>query len=452
MNENSNDALQHPGRRPTAGASPSAGRKIPDFADFDDFLDFTESAAFSAPPAVTAPPRRGSRTGPGHEVPREYVAEIYAMPSTIPAPGIPKVEEAVGFERLADDDAPVDFDVLRSREADEAFRAAILPPGTPPGSGGVTDFAVYGEPEVIRPEASLPPHLKSAVKSAPAPETARTSPASRPNQAPATPAGTGGLDGFAVYGDPDSAPRAPAATPDVPVDPSRDVGVTEKPIFYDDPSGDDVTHNVRLTPGKALSLGNRRVYRADSRGIPIFSPGWTASMAAAHYRRGLFIKVSMVFVFLALSAVLAFLAIGADSNYLSVKERGIAVEGTVAAVATDVRKDEKAATTDLGATVTETASVKFQVDGKTYTRNISDSSKSAAAMIGTDMEWKTGQKVRMYADLEHSGQVLVEDTSQPGRLNYISLSPLIFAVLFGATAGLSWHNASKMRQIAKTEE
>lgn len=427
MNENYHDASQYPGRRPATGASPSAGPMIPEFE------------VPAAPAAVTAPPRRGTRTGPGYEVPREYVEEFFAMPSVIPAAGIPIDEDTVDFDRLIAEESPADFEKLAAREADDAFLSAILPPGTPVGSGAMTDFGVYGEPGIIRQEAIFPPRRKDAAY-----------PGSAPVVVPAA-AGAGDLNGFAVYGDPDSAPRGQAEAPAAPVDPSRDVGVTEKPIFYADPSGDNVTHDVRLTPGKTLSLGNRRVFRADSRGIPIFSPGWTAKMAAAHYQRGFFIKVSMVFVFLGLSAVLAFLAIGADSNYLSVKERGVAVEATVAGVATDVKKDDKATSTELGATVTETASVKFQVNGKTYTRNISDSSKSAAAMIGTDLAWKAGQKVRMYADLDHSGQVLVEDTSQPGRLNFISLSPLVLVVLFGISAGLSWQSVSKMRRIDAAE-
>lgn len=437
MNENFYDAPHHPDRRSAAGAS---GPTIPEFE------------VPPAPTAVTAPPRRGNRTGPGYEVPREYVEEFFAMPSTIPAAGIPMDEETVDFdrliaeespvdfERLLADEAPADFEKLAAREADDAFRSAILPPGTPTGNGGLTDFAVYGEPEVIRPEATFPPHLKAPANPVP---VARAAPAA---------AGAGGLGDFAIYGDPDSTPRELPAVPPTPVDPSRDVGVTEKPNFYVDPSGDDVTHNIRLAPGKTLSLGNRRVFRADSRGIPIFSPGWTAGMAAAHYRRGFIVRASLAVVFIGLSAVLAFLAIGADSNYLSVKENGVAVVGTVSGVATDVKKDEKATSTELGATVTETASVQFQVNGKTYKRNISDTSKSAAAMIGTDLSWKAGQKVRMYADLDHSGQVLVEDTSQPGRFNFLSLSPLILAAMLGMSAGFSWQSVTKMRKIAAAEE
>jgi hypothetical protein len=432
VNESFDEAQQRPGRRAAGGITPTVDSLIPEFV------------VPAAPADVPAPPRRGNRVTPGYEVQPAYVAEVLAMPATVPAAGIPPVEETVDFDRMIADEAPADFEELAAREADEAFRTALLP--AVPGAGGLNDFAVYGDPDPIRPETTFPKQFKQEPPAqAPAPEA----PAEAPN--PLIAAAAGSLTDFAVYGDPDTAPAASQAPDAKPVDPSRDVGVTEKPNFYNDPTGDDVTHTIRFTPGKTLSMGHRRVYRADSRGIPIFSPGWTAKMAAAHYQRSFIIRASLAFVIVGICAAMAFLAVGADSNYLSVKEHGVAVDATVATVATDVKKDDAAANTDLGATTTATAAVQFQIDGKTYTRNLLDTSKSATAMLGADTAWQAGQKVRIYADLDHSGQILAEDTSQPGRLNAVTLSPLIFAALFALAAVFAWTNASKMKQIDEVE-
>jgi hypothetical protein len=174
-------------------------------------------------------------------------------------------------------------------------------------------------------------------------------------------------------------------------------------------------------------------------------------MAAAHYRRGLYIAATVALLITAVSGGMVYFAVGADSNYVAVTEKGVLVEATVASVTSDVAKDEASKPNSNDAKTTETAAVTFELDGKKLTRNITATSTDPTAMLGVGSAWKAGDKIRVYADLEHTGQVIREDTGQLGRFNFLSLSPLLLAAAFGAGAVAAGINTGKMMRIENAE-
>lgn len=384
----------------------------------------------------TNAPRTGRRAAPvpaGFDPNDPYVREVLDLAAKSPGNKGLGDDDAVDFDRLAeeDPDAPPNFDRLAEKEASI--------PGT------LVGFAVYGDPEME-----------------PAPARPAVSGPAGPGRTPVRPEprrGTGELPEFPVYGE-----VQPGALADIPVyaDPavtagtgkpvyaSRDVGATEKPDFYDDPSAVEPDHKIRFRPGSSYSPGRQNEYRADSRGVPVFAPGRSAATAADSYARASLVRSVLAGICLAAAAGMAVFGMGANTDYLEMKANGTPVTATVVSVVSESSQNEAAesAVDRLGVTTTEVATVEFTVAGTKYRHELSAATGEATALMETGTIWPAGTTVDLLVDPADPARTVVVDEDQPERVNLFTLIPLLPGALLAVSGVSARLNSRKMRAIA----
>lgn len=383
--------------------------------------------------------RRAASAPDGFDPYDPYVKEVLDLAAK--KPGAMPGEDVVDFDRLIaeEDEATPDFEALAAREALGignlgGFASFGEPVSTPaqaarrprPAAGTMPDIPVYGEP-VPGAMADIP------VYGEPVP---------------------GAMADIPVYGEP-----APGAMADIPVygEPtpgsaagSRSLDVKDKPDYYEDPSKTAPVHSVRFRPGSSYSAGNRNAYRTDSRGVPVFAPGWNAEKVAASFSRARNVRLILAVLMIGCSAAMGVMGVGSNADYQAFVEDGVPVQATVMSVVSEsAQQDAGEATVDsLGVTTTESASVEFVLDGSRHRHELTAVSNDGAVMVGAAATWPQGSTVDLLVDPADPTRAVVVDADQLGKVNLFTFIPLLPALLFAGGAVIAHINTRKMRRIA----
>ena len=384
--------------------------------------------------------RRAASAPGGFDPYDPYVKEVLDLAAKKPgaAPG----EDVVDFDRLIaeEDEATPDFEALAAREA--------------LGAGNLGGFAVYGEP--ARSQAQAQPGAPAVRR--PPPAAGRPAPAGTMADIPVYGEPVrGAMAEIPVYGEP-----VPGAMASIPVygEPAagiasgpRSLNVKDRPDFYDDPSATVPSHDVRFRPGSSYSSGNRNAYRTDSRGVPVFAPGWNAAQVAAVFAQGRNIRIGLTALMIAGSVAAGVAGVGSNAEYRAFAENGVQVQGTVMSVVSESAQQsaDEASVDSLGVTTTESASVEFVLNGSRHRHELTAVSDDGAALVGAAATWPQGSTVDLIVDPADPSRAVVADPDQRGRVNILTFIPLVPALLFGCGAVIAHLNARKMRRIAVSD-
>lgn len=276
--------------------------------------------------------------------------------------------------------------------------------------GPFSGFAVYPSPEST-------PSVRS-----PAPEP-------RPE-----PDNSGPLSGFAVYATSDGDGE------DTIVAEAAEAADDER---YIDPEDLPVSHDIRMRPGSSLSIGHRNVYRTDRRGVPHFAAGWTPAAAANHYRR-IFLGASALAAAAAAATIFMSVAgVGSDSTYTDLAASGTRTPAVVTGVHRETTSGEGLRPTYL--TVEET-SFSYDAQGP-RTGRIRSETTSSLPPLAEDTRWGKGDTADIYVSTADPELFIPVDPDQPGRINALTLFPLLPMAVFAAAAGVAGRKKDIMGQL-----
>ncbi|XKH58630.1 hypothetical protein LG293_16395 (plasmid) [Citricoccus nitrophenolicus] len=113
---------------------------------------------------------------------------------------------------------------------------------------------------------------------------------------------------------------------------AAEVASTATDTKYEERDDNTDTHGMRFARDTVISFGRHEAFRVNRHGVPVFSPGWTATRSAFRaWMRVVLLLVAAAAMF-ASSAWMIQIQVGTDPEYHRILETGISTEATITSV------------------------------------------------------------------------------------------------------------------------